>query len=46
MTFSRHHVLLLFPNRVLAVSLIAPADRHVSQVMDEDYFSEVNCLIF
>lgn len=46
MTFSRHHVLLLFPDRVLAVSLVAPADRHVSQVMDEDYFSEVNCLIF
>lgn len=42
MTFTRYHVLLLFPERVIAVSLIAPADRNASQVMDEDYCSDVN----
>lgn len=46
MTFTRYHVLLLFPERVAAVSLVAPADRNATQVMDEDYFSEVNCFIF
>jgi len=42
MTFTRYHVLLLSSERVAAVSLVAPADRNASQVMDEDYFSEVN----
>lgn len=46
MTFTRYHVLLLYPERVLAVSLVAPADRNSTQVMDEDYFSDVNLLIF
>lgn len=46
MTFTRHHVLLLFPERVTAVSLVTPADRNTSQVTDEDYCSEVNGLIF
>jgi hypothetical protein len=36
----------LYPEKVLAVSLVAPADRSITQVMDEDYFSDVNPLIF
>ncbi|XP_025200060.1 vacuolar protein sorting-associated protein 18 homolog [Melanaphis sacchari] len=40
MTFTRYHVLLLFPERVIAVSLVAPSDRTASQVMDEDYCSD------
>lgn len=42
MTFTRYHVLLLFPERVIAVSLVAPTDRNTSRVMDEDYCSDVN----
>lgn len=42
MTFTRYHVLLLFSERVVAVSLVTPADRNTSQVMDEDYCSDVN----
>ncbi|VVC29853.1 Clathrin, heavy chain/VPS, 7-fold repeat,Pep3/Vps18/deep orange,Zinc finger, RING/FYVE/PHD- [Cinara cedri] len=40
MTFTRYHVLLLFTERVIAVSLVTPADLYASQVMDEDYFSD------
>lgn len=42
MTFTRYHVLLLFPESVAAVSLVSPADRNASQVIDEEYFAEVN----
>lgn len=44
MTFTRYHVLLLFTERIIAVSLVAPADLNASQVMDEDYFTDVNGL--
>lgn len=44
MTFTRYHVLLLFTERVVAVSLVVPADLNASQVMDEDYFPDVNSL--
>lgn len=44
MTFTRYHVLLLFPERVIAVSLVAPADHNATQVIDEDYYSDVNKL--
>lgn len=46
MTFTRYHVLLLFSEKVIAVSLVAPADRNASQVMDEDYCSDVSSFIF
>lgn len=42
MTFTNYHVLLLYPERVIAVSLVAPADRNASRVMDEDYLPDVN----
>lgn len=42
MTFTRYHVLLLFPERVVAVCLVAPADRNTSQVTDVDYLPDVN----
>jgi len=44
MMFTRHHVLLLFSKRVIAVSLVAPADRNASQVMGEDNSFDVGLL--
>ncbi|XP_050541562.1 vacuolar protein sorting-associated protein 18 homolog [Daktulosphaira vitifoliae] len=42
MTFTQYHVLLLYSNKVIAVSLESPATPYASQVMDEDYYSQTH----